>query len=411
MIPMRLATMFMLQFAIWGVWSVPLGTYLTEVRHWNDIVGLAYGMQGIAAIIAPMLVGLLADRVIPAQKLMGCLYFAAAAFMFVLTTVTSNRFLFLAVLLGHFICFVPTLPLANTVGLTLIPNAKKNFPHVRAFGTLGWICVGLFVGLKHDAATSDLPLRMAAWGCVFAALYSFALPKVPPADKSGGIKLASLFGLEVLRRADSRNLRVLLIAALCAVVPLAFYYAYANVFLNQVHAHLSLAGIDAGPTALQTIYQMAELALLLPLPILIRQAGTGSVIGFGLVGWIASYCLFAFGQHNLVQVLSATALQGVSYSCLFTAGAIYIDAVCCKEDCAQAQSVFSTISLGLGPVAGALFASFVFARTQSHAASGWTTFWLIPTGMCGIALIYFVSRFRFGHAQREADGGTENKTQ
>ena len=392
----RLAVAFFLQFATWGIWTVPLGTYLSVTRGWGDIIGLAYAMQGVAAIVSPLIVGMLADRSVPAQKLMGWLYLGAGAFMFVIPALTSNRVLFLAALLGHFICFVPTLPLSNTIGLSVIPDPKKHFPTVRAFGTIAWICVGLFVGLVPGVAMNDLPMTIAAWGCFAAGAYSFTLPEVPPPDHPAPIKLAALFGVDVVRHADSRNLRIFLIAAFCAVVPLAFYYGYGNVFLNQMHAHVRLGPVDAGPTALQTLYQMAELSVLFPLPLLIRRAGVGPVIATALITWVFSYGLYAYGSREggLVFWLLATALQGVSYSCLFTAGALHIDSACQEADCARAQSLFSTITMGVGPVAGAIISSAVFAKTQQRAAADWKMFWTVPACMCVAVLMYFLLRFR-----------------
>ncbi len=405
----RLALAFFLQFATWGIWTVPLGAYLSVTRGWGDIVGLAYAMQGVAAVISPLIVGLLADRSISAQKLMGRLYLGAAAFMFVMPELTNNRVLFLAALLGHFICFVPTLPLANTIGLTLVAHQKRRFPAVRAFGTIGWICVGLFVGLMPGAATSDLPMTIAAWGCLAAGVYSFTLPDVPPPDHPAPIRFTALFGVDVLRHADSRNLRVFLVTAFCAVVPLAFYYGYGNIFLNQVRAHIRFGPLDAGPTALQTVYQMAELAVLLPLPILVRRVGIGSVIATGLIAWVCSYGQFALAPRTdsgLTFCLLATALQGISYSCLFTAGAIYIDSACQDADCARAQSLFSTITMGLGPVTGAVMASVTFSETQKLGAADWRLFWVVPACLCVTVLMYFLLRFR---GRRKASEAAELK--
>jgi len=393
----RLAVLLALQFAAWGVWSVPLGTYLTS-RGWGDIVGYAYAMQGVAAVLSPLVTGLLADRLVAAQKLMGGLFLGAAACLFGLAAV-PNRALFLAVVLVHFLCFVPTLPLANSVALSLIDHPKQRFPAVRAFGTLAWIGAGLYVGLTPGAAQSGVAMQLAAWACVFAGLYSFTLPAVPPPDTCGPVRLSALFGLDVLRHARDRNLRVFLAAVFAAVIPLAFYYAYGNVFLTMARAHLAVGPVEAGPTALQTVYQMAELLLLLPLPVLVRRAGTRRVVLLGLTTWILSYGVFAFAaQQGLAGVMvAATALQGISYSCLFTAGALYVDSVCRDEDCARAQSLFSTLSLGLGPVVGAILASLVFAGLRPAAGPGspaWTLFWLVPAGLSAGVLAYVAARFR-----------------
>lgn len=391
----RLAVMLALQFSVWGVWTVPFGMFL-DARGLSDIIGYAYAMQGVAAVVAPLTVGRLADRVVPAQKLMGLLYLGAGLFLFLMPAASHNRVFLLATALAHFLCFVPTLPLANTITMTLIPEPKRNFPRIRAFGTLAWIVVGLLVGLLPGTATSDLPMSLAGMGCIAAAIYSFTLPNILPPDPTQDHAAPSVFGFYIIRHADNRNLRVLLIAAFCAVIPLALYYAYANVFLTESHVHLKIGSLDAGPTALQTVYQMAELALLLPLPILIRRLGTGAVISLGLAAWIGSYALFAYGAgaQALAPLALAIALQGISYSCLFTAGAIYVDSVCSQDECARAQSLFSTLTLGWGPVFGALLASQVFAHTHTDKAQNWQMFWLIPAAISAGVLIYFLTQFR-----------------
>jgi nucleoside transporter len=181
----RLSAMMFLQFFVWGAWFVTLSTYLGRGLSFSGTdIGDAYSTMPWGAIVAPFLVGMIADRFFAAEKVLGVLHLAGAVLLEAATRVTEPRALFW-VLLAYALCYNPTLALVNAVAFNQMESPEKQFPAVRVFGTLGWIVAGLLVGAMGIEATA-LPLRIAALSSGVLGFFSFALPATPPRAAARG---------------------------------------------------------------------------------------------------------------------------------------------------------------------------------------------------------------------------------
>ena len=197
---LRLSLMMFLQYFLFGTWFVPLGTYMSKGLGFDRIIGNAYGTQGIAAIVSTLLIGVLADRYFAAQKLMGVLALASGATLLLAAQVHASQGAFLAIVMLHFLCFVPTIPLANAVALGCIRDRAGQFPGIRVCGTAGWIAGGVLVGAIPGAAATPLPLQIAGAASLVLGLYCFTLPATPPARTGEGAGWRALLGLDMIRR-------------------------------------------------------------------------------------------------------------------------------------------------------------------------------------------------------------------
>ena len=184
---LRLSVMMFLQFCVWGSWYVTLSTYLLAIHFDAVSVGGIYSTVNWGAILAPVIVGMLADRFFPAQIVMGVLHLLGACILWWISTITDPTTFFWTLLL-YSICFMPTLGLANAVSFHQMSDPARQFPGVRVLGSIGWIVVGLLVGvaapavLGHSIEPTNLPLRFGALLSLAMGLYCLTLPHTPPGN-------------------------------------------------------------------------------------------------------------------------------------------------------------------------------------------------------------------------------------
>ena len=235
----QLSIMMFLEFFIWGGWFVTLGTYLgSNLGASGAQIGQAYSTQSWGAIIAPFIIGLIADRFFNAEKILAILHLVGAALMYFMYQ-SGDFGSFYPLVLGYMILYMPTLALVNSVAFNQMTDPTKEFAHVRLWGTVGWIIAGLVISfLFHwDAPTSiengllANTFLMVAIASAVLGLYSFMLPRTPPSSKGDKVTISDIIGMDALKLLVDRNFLVFFISSILICIPLAFYYAQANPFL------------------------------------------------------------------------------------------------------------------------------------------------------------------------------------
>ena len=387
---LRLSLMMFVQFFIWSSWWVPYGSYLAK-NGLGAHIGQVYATQGYAAILAPLFIGMIADRYFRAERVMGVLHLCGAAALAYVSTLGAGSDPKLVVLsaLACWIFYMPTLPLCTTIAFNAVSDTAREFPAVRVFGTLGWIAAGLGIGLMRLEQT-NAPILVAAVASALYGLYSFTLPATPPRAAREPINVVRILGLDALK-GGGPVFAVFIIASLVTTIPLAFYYAYTNPFLIE-------GGVDRA-AAIMTLGQMSEAVFMLLMPLLFLRLGIKWVMVIGMLAWAARYVMFAFGVTSLGPVMpllvGGILLHGVCYDFFFVAGQIYVDRTFKAETRARAQSFLALITLGVGMALGSLFANSVFvANTISETAHNWRNIWLIPAGMALATVVVFALAFR-----------------
>ena len=386
----KLSVMMFGQYFVWGAWWVTLGAYMNTIGF-DAIIGTTYSVQGWAAIVTPIVFGVVADKYLNAEKLFSLLHFIGAGLIFWLSTITGSPALFFGVALAYMLCYMPTIPLSNTIAFSTLDNVERQFPAIRVLGTVGWIVAGLAIGYFALEQTR-VPMVIAAAASLALAAFGFALPKTPPQGKSGGAELLEQTGLDMFRRVRDRSFWVFIAASLLICIPLAFYYAYTNTFLVEVGVR--------GAAAVQSLGQVSEIAFLLLLPFFFARFGIKWVLVVGMTAWAVRYVAFAYGIDAggapvMALLLFGIILHGVCYDFFFVAGQIYVDKKLPPEMRARAQSFLSLVTLGLGTVIGANIANAIYvANTVSADTHEWRTIWLIPAGLALVVAIAFAFAFK-----------------
>ncbi len=395
----RLACLMFLQYFMMGSWFVSFGSFMSKGLGYDQVIGLAYGSQGIATILSAFAIGALADRFLATEKLLGLLFLLSAVTLISIgfAPAGANWFLFLVFL--HFLVFIPTIPLANALCFRWLADPAAQFPRIRAVGTIGWIASGFVVGAIPGAAETRLPLLIAAGIGVLLAIYSLTLPHTPPHRTAAGDRHGGLLGLDVIAKQANRAFWVLIGATLLIMIPMAFYYAYCNNFLLEAGAAITIGAVRLEATAIQSLGQVSELAFLLLLPLLLAKFGIKGVFLLGIGSWVLRYLMFAAawnqGDAILWMLVAGVLLHGAANDFVQVAGQVYVNETFSAEARSRAQALFTTVLMGVGAILGSLVANIVYAAsTISQTRHDWQTIWLLPAAASFGTLLCFALLFR-----------------
>lgn len=338
-----LSIMMFLQFFAWGSWFSAMSSALST-RGFSAIIADAYNAAPIAAIFAPLFLGLVADRLFSSERVMGVLMVLGGLIMAAVPGVAGRGVesggAMVWLILLHLLCYMPTLGLGNTIAFTHI-KSQEDFPKIRVWGTIGWIAAGLLVGgLGWSNSFSIFWLGSAS--SVILGLFCFVLPHTPPPLKGKPMDLRSLFMVDAFKLLADWNFLVFAICSTLICVPLAYYYGSTAVFLNQVGF--------AEPAATMTIGQMSEIIFMLLIPFFFRKLGLKIMIMVGMACWVIRYLLFAFAAPDQVtwMFLLAVALHGICYDFFFVTGFMYTDQKAPEAIRGQAQGLLVFLTQGVG---------------------------------------------------------------
>ncbi|MGH8288238.1 MAG: MFS transporter [Steroidobacteraceae bacterium] len=392
---LRLSVMLFMEFFTWGGWFVTLGTFLKYNLHaTGEQSAVAFSTQAWGAIIAPFIVGLIADRYFDAERLLGIIHIIGGVLMVMLARARDFA-QFYPYLLAYMILYMPTLALVNAVSFRQMDSPARDFPKVRVWGTIGWIVAGLLIsyafGWDANAARGALQntFIMCAVSSFFLGVYSFTLPRTPPLGASQGRRtLGSLLGFDALEMLRERNFAVFFFASILICIPLAFYYQGTNQFLNEIHV--------AHATGIQTLGQASEFFFMLLLPLFLKRYGMKATLLIGMLAWACRYALFSLGDAGQLEwlLLVGLALHGPCYDFFFVSGQIYTDTRAGRERQAAAQGLITLATYGVGMLIGFSAAGMVMDRYAVAGGHDWVRIWAYPAVFALVVAAVFVLSFR-----------------
>lgn len=386
----QLSLMMFLEFFIWGGWFVTMGTFLSQ--NFNASGGelaMAYETQSIGAIIAPFVIGLIADRYFAAQKILGLLHIVGGVLLY--QAGIANTFEdFYPYVFIYMLLYMPTLALVNSVAFRQMKDPAKEFASIRVLGTVGWIVAGLLIGFfgwEQDNLLRNT-FTLTASASIFLGLFSFSLPDTPPKAAAEKASLKSILGLEALTLLKDKRYLYFFIASILICIPLAFYYQHANQFLNEI-------GMEAA-AAKMTLGQLSEVGFMLLLPLFLKRYGIKKTLMVGMLAWVIRYLLFAYGDNGELtwMLIFGILLHGVCYDFFFVSGQIYTDFKAGEQYKSAAQGLITLATYGVGMLIGFRFAGSItdqFALTQGHQ---WEQIWLYPAGFAFGVLVLFLFIFK-----------------
>jgi len=386
----KLSVMMFLEFFIWGAWFVTMGTFLSQSFDANGgQMAMAYETQSIGAIIAPFIIGLIADRYFAAQKILGFLHLIGAGFLYMAAT-STNFDAFYPYILIYMILYMPTLALVNSVSFRHLTD-KKVFAWIRVFGTIGWIVAGWVIAFYawESEKTLQNTFMVAAGASALLGLFSFILPNTPPVvDKSEKVSVRDILGLDAIAMLKDKRYLIFFIASILICIPLAFYYQHANQFLNEIGMEKAAGKMTYG--------QMSEVFFMLLLPLFLKRYGIKMTLFVGMLAWVIRYLLFAYGDagEGTWMLIFGIVLHGVCYDFFFVSGQIYTDFKAGEKFKSSAQGLITLATYGLGMLIGFRLAGYITDLNSITDGHNWEAIWTFPAIFAGVVLVLFLLLFK-----------------
>ncbi len=354
-IRIQLSFMMFLQFFIWGGWFVTLGTFLgNNLNASGGQIAMAFSTQSWGAIIAPVFIGLIADRYFNAEKILGVLHLLGSGLLYLMSQ-TDEFSVFYPYVFGYMILYMPTLALVNSVSFHQMKDTATEFPVIRTFGTVGWIISGIVISYVFGWDASDSiaagalsnTFKMVALVSFLLGIFSFSLPKTRPYGRDQkNFSVKSLLGWDALKLLNDRNFLLFFIASILICIPLAFYYQQANPFLVEL-------GMN-NPTAKMSLGQVSEVLFMLLLPLFFMRFGFKNTILVGMLAWVVRYMLFAYGNvgDRTFMLIIGILLHGICYDFFFVSGQIYTNFKAGEKIKSAAQGLITLATYGVGMLIG-----------------------------------------------------------
>lgn len=410
-IKLRLTIMNFLQFAIWGAYLTSMGRYL-GAAGFSEGIGNFYAMQGIVSLFMPALMGIVADRWIPAQRLLGLCHAIAGGLMFALfaySQTESPSYATLFTIYSFSVAFyMPTLALSNSVAYTSLEQAGldlvKSFPPIRVFGTVGFICTMVAVSLVGVEATSGQFAISGGIGLLLA-LYAQTLPHCPTAPKGESKGLVEALGLRAFSLFKQRKMALFFIFSMLLGVSLQITNGFANPFISSfgsIPQYMDTFGVKHA-NILISLSQLSETLCILLIPFALRRFGIKIVMLIAMMAWVLRFGFLGLGDPGagVWLFLLSMVVYGVAFDFFNVSGSLFVDKETDPAIRSSAQGLFMIMTNGIGATLGSLGAQAVinhFVHSQDTAEAqliGWSHSWYIFAAYSAIVAVFFAILFRY----------------
>jgi nucleoside transporter len=387
----KLSLFMFLQYFIWSSWYMTLGAYLGTLGFSGQQIGFSYGAFAWGAILSPFIVGLIADRYFAAEKILAVLGIVGGLVMLCLPQFKTFSSFYPA-LIVYCTLYAPTLALGNSVSMTHLADAKKDFPFVKIFSAVGWIAGGVVLSLMKGEQSS-LQYYLAGTASVAFGLFALALPHTPPRKKGQDVSLGEVLGLDALALLKKPAFAIFILCMFLICIPLYFYFVNLGTYLSQ------LKWEDMARK--MTLAQISDVVFLILMPLMLKKLGYKKTLFLGISAWITRYFLLSASATtgNAGFIFGAILLHGVCYDFLFIAGQLYVDAEANERIRGAAQGLIAIILWGFGSLfgtylAGSVMESNKLATPKGDVAHDWAAIWSTPAWIAVGVLVLFLIFFR-----------------
>lgn len=387
----RLMGMMFIQYIVQGAWVLTLGLVLSSYGM-KEIIGTAYAVLGIATIMSPMFVGMVADRFFATEKVLGILHLILAGVMYLTATfiVSGQATMTLVGIFFVGLIYYPTVALTNSISFHHV-DGPRFFPVIRVFGSIGYVVLGLFIG-QMGWSGDVMTWYVAVISALVMGLYSFTLPHTPPKSAGAPFSVRDLFCLDAMALFKDKYFTIMMIAILILMVPKTAYSAYIPVFLNAL-------GFDNAAYMMQIGVAM-EVLFVFFIPFFLTRFGFKITLMLGMISWAIRSVLFSEAalSGSYAMVIIGLVLQGVCWDFFFTVADIYADKKAGDNIKSQAQSLRFIASNGVGLFFASSVCGYIFNNnvtdTGAQGLAQWETFWLFPAAIAAGVFVVFLLCFK-----------------
>ncbi len=399
---LRLTTMQFLQFFVWGSWLLTIGAYWFQTKHWSGAeFGAIFSTMGIASLFMPALSGIIADRFINAEKLYALFHFLGAIILFLVPQVDDPKVMFW-VMLVNMIFYMPTISLSISISYSAMKQAGldvvRDFPPIRAFGTIGFIAALWTVSLT-GFETSHVQFYIASAVSLMLAIYSLSMPKCPPLGKSVGGTFLHNFGLDAFSLFKDVNMALFFLFAMLLGAALQLTNAYGDTFLHDFAAMEEYKDAFAvtHPAVILSISQISETVFILTIPFFLRNFGIKNVMALSILAWVLRFGLLAYGNpaDGLWMIILSCIIYGMAFDFFNISGSLYVESQVDPGMRASAQGLFMMMANGFGAFFGSVVSGYMIDRFfMIDGKFDWTGIWLSFAGYSAIVAVLFWFLFK-----------------
>jgi len=403
-IRVRLIIMNFLQFFIWGSWLISIGIYLARTLHFTGVqIGAVFSTMGIASLFMPALMGIVADKWLNAEKLLGICHIIGAGLLIYASSVTQPNMFFWVMLLNSMF-YMPTIALNNTVSYIILEqngfDIVKDFPPIRVWGTVGFIAAMWTVDICNLDA-SKIQLILSAASALLLGLYAFTMPNCSPAKSIKGTSIMSLIGLDAFVLFKRRKMFIFFLFAMALGAALQISNAFGGSFLESFKSEYPGSFIVNHKLFTLSISQISESLFILAIPFFLKKFGIKRVMLMSMVAWVFRFGFFGIGNpgsaYGLLLLIASMIIYGMAFDFFNISGSLFVENEAPANMRGSAQGLFMFMTNGIGAMFGGYAAGLVVDHFTYNGITNWQKTWFAFAGYALVLAISFPILFNYRH--------------
>ena len=401
-IKLRLILMNFLQFFIWGSWLISIGNYLGGTLHFTGAeIGAVFSTLGIASLFMPALMGIVADKWLNAEKVLGICHIIGAGMLLLASTVTNPNMFFWVMLLNSMF-YMPTIALNNTVSYIILEqkgfDIVKDFPPIRVWGTVGFIAAMWIVDICGWDATNT-QLIFSAGSALVLGFYAFTMPPCPPVKSNKVKSFLSSLGLDALVLFKQRKMFIFFLFAMFLGAALQITNAFGSSFLESFKPTYPDSFVVNHKLFTLSISQISESLFILAIPFFLRRFGIKKVMLMSMFAWVFRFGLFGIGNpgSGLILLILSMIIYGMAFDFFNISGSLFVEKEAPPTMRASAQGLFMFMTNGVGAMIGGYCSGLVVDYFTQNGVSDWRSIWFSFAGYALVLGLIFPFVFKYKH--------------
>ncbi len=399
--------MSFLQFFVWGAWLITIGTYCKNGKHWEwHEFGAIFSTLALSSLFMPALVGIIADKWMNAERLYGILHILYGAILLYVPQVNDPDTLYY-VIFAAMICYMPTISLSNSIAYTILKNnghdVIKVFPPIRVWGTIGFIVAMWVTNLSGSKLTAG-QFVIAGIAAIVLGIYSFTLPKCPPAKSIGSnASFVEMLGLNAFKLFAQYKMALFFIFAMFLGAALQLTNMYGDSYLDgfkEIDKYKDLLVVKYS-TIIMSISQISETVFILTIPFFLKRFGIKKVMLFAMIAWVLRFALFAYGNpaDGLWMIILSCIVYGMAFDFFNISGSLFVETTTDPKIRSSAQGLFMMMTNGVGAYLGTVVSSWALGKyfVDAEGHTNWHDAWLAFAAYAAVIGILFAIMFRHKH--------------
>ncbi|WP_281310043.1 nucleoside permease [Flavobacterium flavigenum] len=414
-IKLRLTIMNFFQFFVWGIWLISLGGYMGQVfgpLEGSSIglsIGRTYGSMGWASLFMPALLGIIADKYLSAQKVLGISHIIAGIAIYFATRATNSTEMYWIIFATS--CFyMPTIALNNSVSYAVLNkfsfDVQKTFTPIRVWGTVGFI-IAMWVTDLTDWKSNTLQFVFASVSMIITGLFCFTLPDVPAENKNSNQSLTSKFGLDSFVLFKQKKMAIFFVFAMLLGAALQITNMFGDTFIRDFGSNPEYQGTFGVEHSvfIISLSQISETLFILTIPFFLKRFGIKQVMIFSMIAWVLRFALFGIGNpgSGVIFLILSMIVYGMAFDFFNISGSLFVEKQTNSKIRSSAQGLFMLMTNGVGAIIGGEMAGRTVSYFTIANKIQWPSVWFSFAAYAFVIAIAFAILFKYKHDPKELE--------